>query len=225
MLCVDCFHEGRYVVGHSSIDFIRANSSKDFCDFDGDSWTDQETLLLLEALEIYNDNWNDIADHVGTKSKAQCILHFIRLPMEDGILENIEIPSRSVAPDALSKDDHGRPFSNSNGDSASIYSTCFFCNLFIIFTIISSRVTSHVIVVYSIILLFGFVFTIITYSVSGQCLQDLDSESRLPFGNSGNPVMALVCFWKVFKFIDPVDKQFICRSPCLTVFVKYDSLL
>lgn len=146
MLCVDCFHEGRYVVGHSSIDFIWANSSKDFCDFDGDSWTDQETLLLLEALEIYNDNWNDIADHVGTKSKAQCILHFIRLPMEDGILENIEIPSRSVAPDALSKDDHGRPFSNSNGDSAR------------------------------------------------QCLQDLDSESRLPFGNSGNPVMALVAF-------------------------------
>lgn len=146
MLCVDCFHEGRYIVGHSSIDFIRANSSKDFCDFDGDSWTDQETLLLLEALEIYNDNWNDIAEHVGTKSKAQCILHFISLPMEDGILENIEIPSTSVASDAPSKEDHRRTLSSSNGDSAR------------------------------------------------QCPQDLDSESRLPFGNCGNPVMALVSF-------------------------------
>ncbi|KAL5704443.1 hypothetical protein ACHQM5_022876 [Ranunculus cassubicifolius] len=146
MLCVDCYNEGRFVVGHSSMDFMRLNSSKDLYDFDDDTWTDQETLLLLEALEIYNDNWNDIAEHVGSKSKAQCILHFIQLPMEDGLLENIEIPSKLIATDAPSKEDHVRPHANSNGDSA------------------------------------------------GQCHQDLDSESRLPFGNSGNPVMALVAF-------------------------------
>ncbi|KAK9128347.1 hypothetical protein Syun_017144 [Stephania yunnanensis] len=60
----------RFVIGHSSIDFIRMDPTKDFGDLDGDNWTDQETLLLLEGLELYNDNWNDIAKHVGTKSKA-----------------------------------------------------------------------------------------------------------------------------------------------------------
>lgn len=70
---------------------MRVDSRKETFDPDGDSWTDQETLLLLEALEKYKDNWNEIAEYVGTKSKAQCILHFLRLPMEDGLLESIEV--------------------------------------------------------------------------------------------------------------------------------------
>ncbi|KAL4596193.1 hypothetical protein ACB092_12G147000 [Castanea dentata] len=144
LLCSDCFHEGRFVTGHSSIDFIRMDSTNDYGDPDGESWTDQETLLLLEAMEIYNENWNEIADHVGTKSKAQCILHFLRLPMENGLLENIEVPG--ISSSSLNGDDRGRSNSNYNGDSA------------------------------------------------GSCHQDADPESRLPFANSGNPVMALVAF-------------------------------
>lgn len=46
-------------------------------------WTDQETLLLLEALDLFSENWNEIAEHVATKTKAQCILHFIQMPIED----------------------------------------------------------------------------------------------------------------------------------------------
>ncbi|RVX15878.1 SWI/SNF complex subunit SWI3C [Vitis vinifera] len=66
MLCTDCFYEGRFVTGHSSIDFIRLDSTKDYGDIDSESWSDQETLLLLEAMESYNENWNDIAEHVGS---------------------------------------------------------------------------------------------------------------------------------------------------------------
>ena len=33
-------------------------------------WTDQDTLLLLEGLELYGDNWAEVADHVGTKSQV-----------------------------------------------------------------------------------------------------------------------------------------------------------
>ncbi|GFZ09806.1 SWITCH/sucrose nonfermenting 3C [Actinidia rufa] len=144
LLCLNCFHDGRFVTGHSSIDFIRVDSTKDYGDLDGESWTDQETLLLLEAMEIYNENWNEIAEHVGTKSKAQCILHFVRLPMEDGPLENVEVSSLSLSSNLSNRDDCGRSHSSSNGDSA--------------------------------------VF----------CLQGPDSENRLPFANSANPVMALV---------------------------------
>jgi SWI/SNF related-matrix-associated actin-dependent regulator of chromatin subfamily C len=60
-------------------------------------WTEQETLLLLEALEVYNDNWADIAEHVGTKSQVQCITHFLQLPIEDQFLDDMETSSLGVA--------------------------------------------------------------------------------------------------------------------------------
>ncbi|KAI4307245.1 hypothetical protein L6164_030451 [Bauhinia variegata] len=118
LLCTDCFHDGKFVIGHSSIDFMRMDSTRDYGDLDGDSWTDQETLLLLEAMEVYNENWNEIAEYVSTKSKAQCILHFLRLPMEDGKLENINVPSLPLSSNKLNRDDCGGSHSNSNGDSA-----------------------------------------------------------------------------------------------------------
>ncbi|KAG4963274.1 hypothetical protein AAZX31_14G137400 [Glycine max] len=146
LLCTDCFHDGRFVTGHSSIDFIRVDSTTDYGDLDGDSWTDQETLLLLEAVEVYNENWNEIAEHVGTKSKAQCILHFLRLPVEDGKLENINVSSLSLLSNVKNQEDIGRLHCFSNGDS------------------------------------------------SGPVHNSQDSDGRLPFTNSGNPVMALVAF-------------------------------
>lgn len=53
-------------------------------------WSDQETLLLLEGLELHRDRWADIAEHVGTKSQVQCILHFLQLPIEDEFLDELE---------------------------------------------------------------------------------------------------------------------------------------
>lgn len=53
-------------------------------------WTDQETLLLLEALELYKDDWNKVCEHVGTRTQDECILHFLRLPIEDPYLEDPE---------------------------------------------------------------------------------------------------------------------------------------
>lgn len=121
MLCSECYHEGRFVIGHSSMDFIKIDPTKECGDHDGDSWTDQETLLLLEALEIYNDCWNEIAEHVGTKSKAQCILHFLRLPIEDGLLEKVEVPSSSGQTYGLVKYSHDGSYLNENGISSGFY--------------------------------------------------------------------------------------------------------
>ncbi|CAN1130503.1 SWI/SNF complex subunit SWI3C [Linum perenne] len=139
LLCAECFHDGRFVIGHSSLDFIKMDSTNDYGDGDGESWNDQETFLLLEAMEMYNENWNEIADHVGSKSKAQCILHFLRLPMEDGRLENIEVPKVSRSTNEANGNDASGLQPSSNGE-------------------------------------------------------DNDSEMRLPFANSENPVMSLVAF-------------------------------
>uniref|UniRef100_A0AAX7V0H6 SWI/SNF related, matrix associated, actin dependent regulator of chromatin subfamily c member 2 n=1 Tax=Astatotilapia calliptera TaxID=8154 RepID=A0AAX7V0H6_ASTCA len=53
-------------------------------------WTEQETLLLLEALEMYKDDWNKVSEHVGSRTQDECILHFLRLPIEDPYLESTE---------------------------------------------------------------------------------------------------------------------------------------
>lgn len=113
-LCLDCYHEGGFVAGHSSLDFVKENSIKDYGDLDGDSWSDQETLLLLEGMQLYNENWNKIAEHVGSKSKAQCILHFVRLPLDGAPLDNIDVPSTSGSSNC-NRDNHGRSEPNSNG--------------------------------------------------------------------------------------------------------------
>uniref|UniRef100_H2TGA2 SWI/SNF related BAF chromatin remodeling complex subunit C1b n=1 Tax=Takifugu rubripes TaxID=31033 RepID=H2TGA2_TAKRU len=54
----------------------------------GREWTEQETLLLLEALEVYRDDWNKVSEHVGSRAQDECILHFLRLPIEDPYLED-----------------------------------------------------------------------------------------------------------------------------------------
>jgi SWI/SNF related-matrix-associated actin-dependent regulator of chromatin subfamily C len=51
-------------------------------------WTDDETLRLLEALELYRDDWNKVCEHVGTRTQDECIMHFIQLPIEDPYLSD-----------------------------------------------------------------------------------------------------------------------------------------
>ncbi|KAL1563969.1 SWI/SNF complex subunit SWI3D-like isoform X2 [Salvia divinorum] len=75
----------------------------------GGKWTDQETLLLLEAIELFRDNWSEVAEHVATKTKAQCILHFVQMPIEDTFFnhcdENNDIPKENRALDSISNKD------------------------------------------------------------------------------------------------------------------------
>ena len=40
---------------------------------------------------MYKDDWNKVAEHVGTRTQDECILHFLRLPIEDPFLEDIQL--------------------------------------------------------------------------------------------------------------------------------------
>ncbi|XP_076921639.1 SWI/SNF complex subunit SWI3D-like [Bidens hawaiensis] len=81
-LCTECFNEGKFDSDMAPSDFILMEPG-DAAGASSGTWTDQETLLLLEALQLFNENWNEIAEHVATKTKAQCILHFLQMPIED----------------------------------------------------------------------------------------------------------------------------------------------
>lgn len=66
-------------------------------------WTEQETLLLLEAIEMFKDDWNKVAEHVGSRTQDECILHFLRLPIEDSFLDKLPTGPLNFQPVAFSK--------------------------------------------------------------------------------------------------------------------------
>ena len=47
--------------------------------------------MLLEALEMYKDDWNRVCEHVGSRTQDECILQFLRLPIEDPFLDDPEL--------------------------------------------------------------------------------------------------------------------------------------
>lgn len=61
-------------------------------------WTQQETLLLLEGLEMFKDDWNQVADHVATRTQEECIMHFIQLPIQDPFIEESNSQSKALGP-------------------------------------------------------------------------------------------------------------------------------
>lgn len=88
-LCPPCYLDGRFPSNMFSGDFVKltsANASAGLS-MDDDEWSDQEVLLLLEGVEMFDDDWSAIEEHVGTRSAHQCIRKFLELPIEDPYLE------------------------------------------------------------------------------------------------------------------------------------------
>ncbi|KAJ3223670.1 hypothetical protein HK099_000845 [Clydaea vesicula] len=81
-ICPICFNDGRFPANNCSADFVKITQ-----DNKTSEWSDEDTLLLLEALEMYNEDWNKIADHVKNHSREECIIKFLKLPIEDHYLE------------------------------------------------------------------------------------------------------------------------------------------
>lgn len=98
-LCSECFTNGKFDSDMSPTDFILMEPAE-AAGVSGGKWTDQETLLLLEALELYKENWNEIAEHVATKTKTQCILHFVQMPIEETFMDCDEESDASVKENA-----------------------------------------------------------------------------------------------------------------------------
>lgn len=66
-------------------------------------WNDQEILLLLEGIEMYKDDWNKVCEHVGSRTQDECILQFLRLPIEDPYLDDTAVGPLAHQPIPFSK--------------------------------------------------------------------------------------------------------------------------
>ncbi|XP_041024658.1 transcriptional adapter ADA2-like isoform X3 [Juglans microcarpa x Juglans regia] len=75
-LCVECFSVGAEVTPHKSNHPYRVMDNLSFPLICPD-WNTDEEILLLEGIEMYGfGNWTEVAEHVGTKTKSQCIDHY-----------------------------------------------------------------------------------------------------------------------------------------------------
>ncbi|KAJ5722684.1 hypothetical protein N7488_000719 [Penicillium malachiteum] len=96
-LCPNCFLEARMPSSHSASDFVRIEDKTHSHAADKDTpWSDSELLLLLEALESFDDNWDQIANHVGSRTREECVMKFLQLEIEDKYLD--ELPEIRAAP-------------------------------------------------------------------------------------------------------------------------------
>jgi SWI/SNF related-matrix-associated actin-dependent regulator of chromatin subfamily C len=88
-VCSRCFSEGRFPTPHTEADFVLLEDPNYSNVPDRDSpWSEAELLLLLEGLEIFDDNWTSIANHVGSRTREECVLKFLQLEIEDKYVED-----------------------------------------------------------------------------------------------------------------------------------------
>ncbi|THC87628.1 hypothetical protein EYZ11_012924 [Aspergillus tanneri] len=95
-LCPNCFLQGRMPSSHNASDFVKLEESTYSVVPDKDApWSDAELVLLLEGLENFDENWDQIASHVGTRTREECVMKFLQLEIEDKYIE--DVPEMRVA--------------------------------------------------------------------------------------------------------------------------------
>ena len=87
-LCPNCYFQARMPSTHRSSEFVKLEEPAYQSIPDKDApWTDSETLLLLEGLEVFDDNWSQIADHVKTRTREECVVKFLQMEIQDKYIE------------------------------------------------------------------------------------------------------------------------------------------
>ncbi|KAG6014324.1 hypothetical protein E4U54_005502 [Claviceps lovelessii] len=111
-MCPSCFMEGRLPSNHTSSMYSKAENPTYTSTMDRETpWSDSETLRLLEGLERFDDDWGEIAEHVGTRTREECVLQFLQLDIEEKYLDS-EAPIHGPTGLSILGAQHGHlPFS------------------------------------------------------------------------------------------------------------------
>lgn len=120
-VCPTCLTEGRIPSNHTPDMYIKVENPTYTTAVDRDApWTDAEILRLLEGLERFDEDWGEIADHVGTRTREECVLQFLQLDIEEKYLDSEGV---SNAPAGLSYFHSGNgalPFSQTDNPVMSV---------------------------------------------------------------------------------------------------------
>lgn len=94
-ICTPCYTDGRFPSTNYSSDFVLLKQDST----PQEAWSDAETLLLLEGLELYSEDWSKISLHVKTRNRQECIIKFLQLPIQSSVSpSHIPITSASDNP-------------------------------------------------------------------------------------------------------------------------------
>ena len=87
--CASCFSLGKTDSDTHLVDYVKLEDPDYSTIQDRDTpWTDSELMRLLEAIELFDENWNSISDHVGSRTREECVMKFLQLEIEDPYLED-----------------------------------------------------------------------------------------------------------------------------------------
>ncbi|KAG0649266.1 SWI SNF and RSC complexes subunit ssr2 [Hyphodiscus hymeniophilus] len=119
-LCPNCYAEGRMPSNHNQSLYVKIENPTYSSVPDRDApWSDGETLRLLEAMERYDENWDEIAEHVGTRTKEECVVKFLQFEIEDKYLDAEPIkPSTGIS--MLGSQQGHLPFSQADNPVMSV---------------------------------------------------------------------------------------------------------
>jgi SWI/SNF related-matrix-associated actin-dependent regulator of chromatin subfamily C len=119
-LCPNCFAEGRMPTNHQSTAYVKIENPTYTGIPDRDApWSDGEILRLLEAMERYDEEWTEVAEYVGTRTKEECVIKFLQLEIEDKYLDS-EPVNRSTGISMLGSQSGLLPFSQADNPVMSV---------------------------------------------------------------------------------------------------------
>ncbi|KAJ9154894.1 SWI/SNF and RSC complexes subunit ssr2 [Pleurostoma richardsiae] len=119
-VCPNCYVEGRIPGNQTNSSYTRMENPTYSSVLDRDApWSDAELLRLLEGLERYDDDWAEIAEHVGTRTREECVLQFLQLDIEDKYLES-ESMNAPVGLEMLGSRGGQLPFSQADNPVMSV---------------------------------------------------------------------------------------------------------
>jgi SWI/SNF related-matrix-associated actin-dependent regulator of chromatin subfamily C len=119
-LCPNCYTEGRMPSNQVQSAYVKIENPTYSTIPDRDApWSDSETLRLLEAMERYDEDWAEIADHVGTRTKEECVVKFLQFEIEDKYLD-AEPVNRSTGISMLGSQQGHLPFSQADNPVMSV---------------------------------------------------------------------------------------------------------
>ncbi|KAK1755963.1 SWI/SNF complex protein-like protein [Echria macrotheca] len=91
-LCPSCYLEGRLPGNQTNTQYTRVENPQYSAILDRDApWTNAELVKLLEAIERFDEDWGEISDYVGTRTREECVLQFLQLDIEDKYLDSERI--------------------------------------------------------------------------------------------------------------------------------------
>ncbi len=119
-LCPSCYLEGRLPGNQTNAQYERLENPTYSAILDRDApWTDAEIMKLLEGLERYDEDWGEIAEFVGTRTREECVLQFLQLDIEDKYIDSERFDA-PIGLQMLGSDGGQLPFSQADNPVMSV---------------------------------------------------------------------------------------------------------